>query len=166
MFGLLVLAIIAVVVWRLWTPALSFAQNFRTLLERPTGSAGLWPLIRGVETVGGEYNGRPTLLVLHHKRGRNTLGYLVVAMQPSGAPAIGKTSSGTFREWIAEPAARSAWDELELQQELKLSFEDGWMRAVWQPHGLFIFPGQFDPDRWRRVLRCMRTVIGSLEAAA
>jgi hypothetical protein len=62
--GLIVLATLGVIVWRLWTPALSFAQGFRSLLERPTGSAGLWPFLKGVETVGGEYAGRPTLLGL------------------------------------------------------------------------------------------------------
>ena len=72
------------IVWKLWAPALSFAQGFRSLLERPTGSTGLWPFLKGRETVGGEYDGRPVLLILHHKRGRNTLGYLVVAMQPAG----------------------------------------------------------------------------------
>jgi hypothetical protein len=37
MFGLIVLAILGVIVWKLWMPALSFAQGFRLLLERPTG---------------------------------------------------------------------------------------------------------------------------------
>ena len=110
--------------------------------------------------------GRPTLLILHHKRGRNTLGYLVVAMQPSGGTKMETKYSGAFREWIREPAARAAWDDLELQHELKLSFSEGWMRATWQPHGAFIFPGQFDPERWRRVLRSMHTVVASLERSA
>jgi hypothetical protein len=79
MIGLIVLAILGVIVWKLWMPALSFAQGFGLLLEQPTGSIGLWPFLKGAETVGGEYDGRPSLLILHHKRGRNTLGYLVVA---------------------------------------------------------------------------------------
>jgi hypothetical protein len=166
MLGLIVLALLGLIVWKLWTPALSFAREFTTLLERPTGSTGLWPFLKGVETVGGEFDGRRALLILHHKRGRNTLAYLVVAMQPSGGLEVETRYSGAFREWITEPAARAAWDDLELQHELKLSFSEGWMRAIWQPHGAFIFPGQFDPDRWRRVLRSMRTVVTSLERAA
>jgi hypothetical protein len=166
MLGLILLAILGVIVWKLWMPALSFAQGFRLLLERPTGSIGLWPFLKGVETVGGEYDGRPALLILHHKRRRNTLGYLVVAMQPSGGTEMETRYSGAFREWIREPAARAAWDDLELQLELKLSFGEGWMRATWQPHGAFIFPGQFDSERWRRVLRCMHTVVTSLERGA
>jgi hypothetical protein len=55
MLGLIVPAILGVMVWKLWTPALSFAEGFRSLLERPTGSIGLWPFLKGVETVGGEY---------------------------------------------------------------------------------------------------------------
>jgi hypothetical protein len=163
MLGPIVLAILGLIVWKLWTPALSFAEGFRTLLERPTGSSGVWPFLKGVETVGGEYAGRPALLILHHKRGRNTLGYLVVAMQPSGGTGMETRHAGAFREWIREPAARAAWDDLELQHELKLSFAEGWMRATWQPHGAFIFPGRFDPERWRRVLQAMHTVVISLE---
>jgi hypothetical protein len=163
MLGLIVLALLGVIVWKLWTPALSFAQGFRSLLERPAGGTGLWPFLKGVETVGGEYDGRPTLLILHHKRGRNTLGYLVVAMQPSGGTEMETRYSGAFREWIREPMARAAWDALELEHELKLSFGEGWMSATWQPHGAFIFPGQFDPERWRRVLQSMHTVVTSLE---
>jgi hypothetical protein len=163
MLGLIVLAILGVVVWKLWMPALSFAEGFRSLLERPTGSTGLWPFLKGVETTGGEYAGRPTLLILHHKRGRNTLGYLIVAMQPSGRMEMATRFSGALREWVRDPAARLAWDELELQHELKLSFAEGWLRATWQPHGALIFPGHFDRGRWQRVLRCMHTVVAALE---
>jgi hypothetical protein len=166
MIGPIVLAILGVIVWKLWTPALSFAQGFKALLERPTGSSGLWPFLKGRETVGGEYDGRPVLLILHHKRSRHGLGYLVVAMQamqPSNGTQAEPTSSGVFREWVREPAARAASDDLELHHELKLSFGEGWMRATWQPHGLFIFPGPFEPERWRRVLRSMHTVVTSLE---
>ena len=96
MVGLIVLAIIGAIVWKLWTPGMGFVPGFGSLLERPSGSHGLWPFLKGVESVGGEYQGRPVLLILHHKRGRNTLGYLVVAMQPSGAADIATKYSGAF----------------------------------------------------------------------
>ena len=164
MVGLIVLLILGAIVWKFWAPGLGFAQGFRSLLARPTGSTGLLPFLKGVETVGGEYDGRPTLLILHHKRGRNTLGYLVVAMQPAGGMQMETKYTGAFREWITDPAGRAAWDELELRHELKLSFGEGWMRATWQPHGAFIFPGQFEPERWRRVLQSMHTMVMALEA--
>jgi hypothetical protein len=166
MVGLIVLLIVGAIVWKLWAPGLAFAPGFGSLLDRPTGSTGLWPFLKGIETVGGEFDGRPVLLILHHKRGKNTLGYLVVAMQPSGGTAMETRYTGAFREWVREPAGRTGWDDLELRNELKLSFGDGWMRATWQPHGAFIFPGQFEPDRWRGVLRSMHTVVTSLERGA
>lgn len=97
------------------------------------------------------------------RAGRNTLGYLIVAMQPFDAGEIVAKHSDAFREWIAEPAAREAWDDLDLRHELKLSFGEGWMRATWQPNGFFIFPGRFEPERWRSVLRSMHTIVISLE---
>jgi len=166
MFGFLLLGVLAFIVWKLWLPALSFAQGFRSLLERPTGRTGIWPFLKGTETVAGEYDGRPTLLILHHKRDEHSLGYLVVAMQPAGGAEIEKKQTGVFREWIREPAAREAWDDLELQHELKLSFSEGWMRVVWQPTGFFSFPGPFNRARWQQVLRSMHTVVTSLEGGA
>jgi hypothetical protein len=163
MIGLIVLAILGVVVWKLWTPGLTFVPGFASLLERPAGRSGLWPFLTGVETIGGQYRGRPVLLIVHHKRGRNTLGYLTVAMQPVAASDTIAKHSGAFREWIHEPAARKAWDDLELRQELKLSFGDGWMRAMWQPSGFVIFPGRFEAEQWRAVLQSMHTVVVSLE---
>jgi hypothetical protein len=161
--GLIVLAALGVILWMLWAPGLSFVPGFASLLERPAGKSGLWPFLTGVERIGGQYQARPVLLIVHHKRGRNTLGYLIVAMQPSDAGKMAASRSGAFREWIREPAAREAWDDLELRHELKLSFDEGWMRATWQPGGLFIFPGRFEPERWGSVLRSMHTVVSSLE---
>jgi hypothetical protein len=163
MIGLVILAILGLVVWKLWTPGLTFVQGFASLLERPAGRSGLWPFLTGVETIGGQYQGRTVLLIVHHKRGRNTLGYLTVAMQPLVASDIIAKYSGGFREWISEPAARAAWDDLELRHELKLSFGEGWMRAMWQPSGFFIFPGRFEAERWGSVLQSMYTVVVSLE---
>jgi hypothetical protein len=155
-----------VLIWKLWTPGLSFVPGFASLLIRPAGKSGLWPFLMGVETIGGQYQDRSVLLVLHHKRGRNSLGYLVVAMQAIEAAEAVAKRAGAFREWIDDQAARDAWDDLELRYELKLSFGDGWMKATWQPGGFLIFPGRFEPERWSNVLRSMRTVLVSLERAA
>jgi len=166
MIALFVLVALGVVIWMMWAPAMAFVPGFASLLQRPTGSFGVWPFMKGVETIGGEYQERSTLLVLHHKRGRHSLGYLIVAMQPRGGTQVATKYAGAFREWIREPAAREAWDDLELNRELKLSFDEGWMRATWQPIGPFMFPGRFDADRWLGVLRSMHTVVASLERGA
>jgi hypothetical protein len=60
--------------------------------------------------------------------------------------------------------ARSALEELETRDGLNVSFDDGWLKARWQPAGFTMFPGRFDPSRWRRVLQAMSAVAASLEA--
>ena len=165
MIGLIVLVVLGAVVWKLWAPGLAFVPGFGSLLERPAGESGLWPFLKGVERMGGQYQGRPVVLILHHKRGRNTLGYLTVAMQLIDVREADKFS-GAPREWLREPAAREAWDQLELRHELRLSFGDGWLKAMWQPSGFVLFPGRFDPERWASMLRSMHTVVTSLEREA
>jgi hypothetical protein len=165
MIFLIVLVIVGVIVWQFWRPGQQFVSGFASLLERPAGGSGLWFFLTGVGRIGGQYQDRPVLFILHHKRW-HTLGYLIVAMQPFGASEIGTKYSGAFREWIREPAAREAWDDLELRLELKLSFVEGWMRATWQPSGFVFFPGRFEPERWRSVLRSMHMVVVSLERGA
>ena len=100
--GLIVLLLVAFVVWRMWTPGMAWAPEFATLLERPVSKTGLWPFIKGLETVGGDFNGRTVLLVLHHKRARHSLGYLVIAMQPRTASAASTDTLTT----LTEPDAR------------------------------------------------------------
>src|SRR5262245_60662525 len=136
-----------------WAPA------FATLLERPVTKTGFLPFITGLETVGGDFEGRPVLLALHHKRGRSSLGYLVVAMQPQATSGLSAEALAT----LTTPEAREALDELESRSELHVSFQDGWLKARWQPGGFMIFPGQFEPQRWRRVLMAMSVVTRSLE---
>lgn len=160
MIALLTLAVLAAAVWALWAPALAFASGFASLLQRPVQKTGLWPFVAGLETVGGEYRGRSVLLLVHHKRGRHSLGYLVLAMRPQGGD---QGSLPSVRESVQGTAARQAWDDLELHHKLTLSFADGWMKATWQPFGLMIFPGRFEPDRWRTVLQSMHAVVTSLE---
>jgi hypothetical protein len=159
--GLLVLLLIAVVVWKLWTPAMAWAPAFATLLERPVTKTGFLPFIMGLETAGGDFEGRPVLLALHHKRGRNSLGYLVVAMQPHTTSGLSADALST----LTTPEVREALEELEGRSELHVSLDDGWLKARWQPGGFMVFPGQFEPQRWRCVLQAMSVVNRSLESA-
>jgi hypothetical protein len=161
MSGLLVLFLISFVLWKLWTPAMAWAPAFATLLDRSVKKTGFLPFVTGLETVGGDFEGRPVVLALHHKRGRNSLGYLVVAMQP-------RATSGCSPDGLAmltAPEVREALDALEIRAELRVSCEDGWLKARWQPGGFMIFPGQFDAQRWRGVLQAMSVVVRSLESA-
>jgi hypothetical protein len=157
--GLLVLLTIGFVVWKLWSPAMAWAPAFAALLDRPVRKTGLLPFLVGLETAGGDFQGRSVLLALHHKRGRHSLGYLVVAMQPrvagNAAPGLGP---------MRTPQARTALDQLEEQEGLSVSFDDGWLKARWQPVGFTIFPGRFDAQRWHRVLQEMAVIAEAMEA--
>ena len=159
MLAPLLLLVIGFVVWKLWTPAMAWAPAFAALLDRPVRKTGWLPFITGLETAGGEFQGRPVLLALHHKRGRHSLGYLVVAMQPrtgsASEAALGLLPTGE---------ARTALDELEARQGLNVSLDDGWLKARWQPGGFTMFPGRFDAPRWHRVLLAMSAVAAALEA--
>ena len=161
MLGPLVLLLIGFVLWKLWTPPMAWAPAFASLLERPVKKTGFLPFVTGLETVGGDFEGRPVLLALHHKRGRNSLGYLVVAMQPHVTSEFSTETLAT----LTAREVREALEELESRSELHMSFEDGWLKARWQPGGFMIFPGQFEPQRWRRVLKAMSVVARSLESA-
>ena len=160
MLAPLVLLAIAFVVWKLWAPAMAWAPGFATLLDRPVGKTGWLPFIAGLETAGGEFQGRPVLLALHHKRGRNSLGYLVVAMQPRTGSAQATAALGV----LPTSEARTALDRLEGHEGLNVSLDDGWLKARWQPGGFTIFPGRFDAARWRGVLSAMSAVASALEA--
>jgi len=140
---------------------MAWAPGFAALLERPVTKTGFLPFITGLETAGGDFEGRPVLLALHHKRGRNSLGYLVVAMQPRTTLGISADALVT----LTTLEAREALEELEDGLALHVSFDDGWLKARWQPGGFMIFPGQFEPHRWQRVLRAMSAVSRSVESA-
>ena len=155
-----VLLLLGFAVWKLWAPAIAWVPSFATLLDRPVQKAGFLPFMTGLETAGGDFEGRPVLLALHHKRGRNSLGYLVVAMQPGQGSIREQGGLGRPRA----PEAQTALDHLEADEGLHVSLDDGWLKARWQPVGFMIFPGRFDPARWQRVLRAMSVVASSLEA--
>ena len=155
-----VLLLLGFAVWKLWAPAMAWVPSFTTLLDRPVKKTGFLPFITGLETAGGDFEGRPVLLAMHHKRGRHSLGYLVIAMQPGQGSIREQGGLGRPRA----PEARTALDQLEADEGLHVSLDGGWLKARWQPVGFMIFPGHFDHDRWHRVLRAMSVVASSLEA--
>src|SRR5262245_52082093 len=84
MLQFLFFAALAFLVWRKAVPRSNFVELFAALLDRPEHmhrAALDW--LRGVESVGGEYQKRPVTLVLHYKRGKHRLGYLTVGLATS-----------------------------------------------------------------------------------
>lgn len=162
--GPLILVIVAFVLWRLWAPEAAFVRGFASLLEQSvTAGRRWWHLLVGRDHTGGTFRGCEVVLVFHSKRGRHDLGYLIVAMRPPRPLPAALESAGALREAVARSSARDAWDDLELKYELQLSCAEGFLRARWMPAGFVIFPGRFEPERWRRVLEAMHTIVNTLE---
>jgi len=167
MLVVIVLLLIAIIPFVLSIPGRRFVDGFAALLVDPVISRRtLWSYVCGVDHVGGEFENRPVVLVLNQRRNADTLGYLIVALKSTRSAQRSLLTAATLREWLNEPDAREALDQLELHDELKVTFEDGWLKSTWMPFGFFIFPGRFDDMRWRNVLRAMQNVLVSFERSA
>jgi hypothetical protein len=158
--ALFLLVSIAVAVWVLNAPALRFLPSFARLLADPVVEGGAWSLLSGRSTASGTFDGRDVAILLRLKRGRHDQGYLVVAMRTSGPVAL---DAAGIDARASEDGARRALFEL-ARHDLRLHVEDGWLKAVWQPHGFVIFPGGFSESRWRDVLQALQAVAASLDA--
>jgi hypothetical protein len=71
-----------------------------------------------------------------------------------------------FPESIRDHDGRRAMYDLVVKHDVTLALDGRWLKATWSPVGFFIFPGRFEPERWRNVLRAMRRVVQSLEGGA
>jgi hypothetical protein len=161
--GILLLAGVAAVTWRLAKPRRDFLTGFASLLrapERGRPSPRSW--LTGSSYVGGEYQDRPVLLMLYARRGHR-LGYLTLAMATTATQRWSGSTQATGAN-VSTPEMREARSELIGRHRLTLEAKDGWLTATWSPIGLFFFPGSFDADKWRDVLARLRSVTVELES--
>ena len=164
MFGVIVLVIVILVAWSLFARGSRFVEGFSQLLERPVCQRlGPWSFITGAHQIDGEYEGRPTALTLRPERGTDTPGNLMVSMQALGAAAPSGDDVSVFPESIRDHDGRRAMYDLVVKHDVTLALDGRWLKATWSPVGFLIFPGRFEPERWRKVLRAMRRVVQSLE---
>lgn len=157
----LVLAIVIVLVWALNVPAARFLPGFATLLHESDIQHGRFSFLTGRSYLTGRFRTRRVAVRLQRKRGRYNLGYLVVAMETRSSKAY----DGPGLEGRAsERGASDILFQLKTEEGLSLALEYAWLKATWMPVGLIIFPGRFDPDRWRRVLELMDALASRVEA--
>ena len=160
--ALLVVIAIGALAWVFIAPGQRFLPAFTRLLSEPTIQRGAFSFFSGRSYATGKFEGRDVAIRLQVKRGRYSLGYLVVAFRTGGPPVLdydgidARTRDDAGRRALASIAAN----------DLVISVEDGWLKALWRPVGFIVFPGRFAEDRWRRVLAALNTVASSLEAAA
>ena len=157
---LLVLAIVALVVWRLTAGGGQFLPGFSRLLTDPRIQRGPFSFFSGRSYAAGTFQGREVAVRLQMKRGKYAQGYLVVAVRTEGPPLLDYTGIDARTR---DDAGRRALVAL-AAHDLLISVEDGWLKALWRPQGFMIFPGGFSAEKWRNVLDAMHAVAASLEA--
>jgi hypothetical protein len=158
------LIIVGLLVWFLHKMGGSdFLPDFARLLDRPQIVDGFTGFLTGRSSLSGEFRGRGVEISLKRKRGRHSLGYLVVTMR-TGTPV--KIDSHAFSAFRNDRDAELALFALEARHEVKLTHEPYSLKVLWMPIGFFIFPGRFEPEKWRDVLTHMHALAGSLDRRA
>ena len=117
-------------------------------------------MLSGRSYAAGRFRGKDVAIRLQMKRSRYGQGYLVVALRASGQPS--SNYDGIDSRTRDEVGRRALFTIA--AQDLVMSIEEGWLKALWQPQGFLIFPGRFSDEKWRQVLEAMHSVAASLEA--
>ena len=143
---------------------MGFLPSFAHLLDRPQIVGGFVNWLGGRSYLKGEFRGRKVVILLQRKRGRHDLpGRLVVSMETGAAAAMEPLDFAGYRP---DRGTELALFALEAKHELRLSHQDGCLKALWQPIGFFIFPGHFERPKWQSVLEAMHTLADSVERRA
>jgi hypothetical protein len=153
---------VAAWLWALNAPGQRFLPLLARLLTQPAVQAGPFSFFSGRSYASGTFGGRDVALRLQLKRSRYGQGYLVVALRTAGPPTL---DGAAVEACTQDEAGRRALVTL-ATHDLVLDVENGWLKALWNPQGLVIFPGPFSEPKWREVLGALQSVAASLDAAA
>ncbi len=162
MLAPLLLLVLGVIAWKLIAPGQQFLPGLANLLTDRRIDRHALSFFSGRSYATGRFQGRDVVVRIQLKRSRNGQGYLVVAVRTIGPPALdyagidARTRDDAGRRALVALAA----------QDLLISVEDGWLKALWRPQGFVIFPGRFAEEKWRQVLVAMDAVATSIERPA
>ena len=159
--ALLLLVVVAGIAWMFVAPGRRFLPKFAELLTDPTVHRSPFSFFSGRSYATGTFKARPAVVRLQLKRTKYGQGYLVLALRTAGAQSF--DNDGIERRTPDGPGRRALVSIA--RQDLLLTVEDGWLKALWRPQGFTIFPGQFSEDQWRDVLDALHTIASSLDAA-
>ena len=158
----LLLLVVGAIAWRFIAPGEQFLPGFARLLTDRRIDRSPFSFFSGRSQLSGRFQDREVTLWLVLKRHRYEQGHLVLGVKTSGPPSLNYDG---IEARVQDDAGRRALFAI-AANDLLLSVENGWLRALWQPQGLIIFPGRFSDERWLKVLDAMATLARSLEAAA
>lgn len=156
------LLVLFVATWLFIARRAQFIDRFARLLEHGVVHRTPRSAVEGRAHASGYYRGRDVAVRMQLRRSRDVQASLVIAMRLNGPQTL---SAGDITSHVVDDEGRRARGSLS-KGDLKLSVEDGWLKAAWQPHGFGIFPAEFAEDRWRLALDDMSVTAGSLEAAS
>ena len=159
--SVLLLLLVAGMAWFLIAPGQRFLPRFATLLEAPRLQRGVRSFLFGRSYLTGRYKGREVVVRLHMSRHEHELGYLVIAVRTAGGSTL--DNSGIESHTHDDQGKRALFSIA--RQDLLLTVEHGWLKALWRPVGFVIFPGRFSEEKWREVLDSLHTVASSLDAS-
>jgi hypothetical protein len=159
MLTLLLALAVGLVVWSLYAPGARFLPALAGLLAAPRVQRSPLAFFSGRAYATGSFRDRAVALRLQLKRSRYGQGYLVIAVRVAHEAAL---RDADIEARIRDESGRRGLSAL-AAQGLRLGAEDGWLKALWKPHGPMIFPGRFHPARWRDVLDSLDAVATSLE---
>jgi hypothetical protein len=159
LFGLLLFLVVIVIAWTFMAPGEDFLPGFARLLTGPTITRGTFSALSGRSYATGTFQGRAVAIRLQLKRSRYGQGYLVAAVQTDGVQTL--NYDGIETRTLDEAGRRALY--VIATHDLLLSVEDGWLKCLWRPQGLVIFPGEFSEKKWRETLEAMHLLATSLE---
>lgn len=141
-----------------------FLHQFAQLVERPQIVEGFTGYLTGRSTLTGEVRGRNVEIFLKRKRTRrHSVGYLVVSMGTTAPTTVASHAMSSYRH---DRDAELALFALEAKHDVRLTHEPYTLKVLWMPAGFVLFPGRFDPGKWRDVLTQMHALAGAIERKA
>lgn len=160
MFLLVLVILLAIGAWTFGRPRRTFLRAFAKLLDRPEVADGPSDARFARASLTGEFRGRKIVILLQRVR-RHFANTMEVSMETRAASTL---ETATFTGDKVDREGELALFALEVTHELRLSHEDGWLKARWGASRPSLdFPQRFDAPTWQRVLDAMDTLARSLE---
>jgi hypothetical protein len=129
LFPFLLLVAVGFVIWTLMAPGRAFLPGFAELLTQPVLQQSPLSFFSGRSYVLGRFGGREVAVRLQEKRGRYQVGYLVIAVRTGGPQTLDASGIETHTR---DEAGRKALFTI-AANDLPLSVEGGWLKALWMP---------------------------------
>ena len=111
---------VGLLVWFLHKSGSDFLPDFAKLLDQPEIVDGFTGFLTGRSSLTGEFRGRKVDVSLKRKRGRHSLGYLVVTMRTSAPVSI---ESHAFSASGHDRDGELALFALETQHDVQLTHQ-------------------------------------------